>query len=516
MAAAVRPFVAICGLAGNRRHFAAIWGIAAFRRFLRNKPRLGGPKRYYYKLAVDSVEAGRVIAGKFELVRRIGRGSMGEVWVAHHRTLGENLALKLLTTADDGEVEGNAAAAARFLFEAQIAARLSRKTRHIVRVSDHGEENGVAYLVMELLDGETLETALAKSTRLPPDVAADVVTQIARALTQAHTEGVFHRDLKPANVFLSTDEEGRRLVKVLDFGIARTIHAHRVRGRFATDKGIVFGTPAYMSPEQAVASSKLDHRCDLWALSVIAYEALTGALPAEGQDVDDVLRNVCAGRMVSVRERLPGNTAALSEFFDCAFAHPIDKRFQTATTLAECFAAACTELPCEVPGAAPRYSTTAETDPPPPDESEATTHVLVPPTDRKRPIPIVLATLPVALCAGALVVWLAWPSTNVRHVAERSPSLLGTAAAGPREPMPTLSPLDTQDSIADPPPMPVASSVPRGPAHKLSTARGQAVPATIPTVAPPSRSAAPVPASPPRPQPKPRETREQRDKSEVL
>src|SRR5215472_652021 len=237
---------------------------------------------------VNSVEPGHVIGGKFELVRLLGRGSMGEVWVAHHRTLGENVALKLLTMEEEGGGgvdENPSAAAARFRFEAQIAARLSRKTRHIVQVTDHGEENGVAYLVMELLDGQTLDTVLEKSGRLTPEMAADIVLQTARGLTQAHTDGVFHRDLKPANVFLTTDEEGRRLVKVLDFGIARAIHAHRVRGAFATAKGFVYGTPAYMSPEQAVASSKLDHRCDVWALAVIAYEALTGHLPADGKDV---------------------------------------------------------------------------------------------------------------------------------------------------------------------------------------------------------------------------------------
>src|ERR1700727_1040966 len=106
------------------------------------------------------IDVGRVVGGKYELVRLLGRGSMGEVWSAHHRTLGEKLALKLLTQqapAPDEELEDRATAAARFQFEAQVAARLSRKTRHIVRVTDHGEEDGLAYLVMEQIEGETLE-----------------------------------------------------------------------------------------------------------------------------------------------------------------------------------------------------------------------------------------------------------------------------------------------------------------------------------------------------------------------
>jgi serine/threonine-protein kinase len=465
--------------------------------------------------AGHSVEAGHVIAGKFELVRRIGRGSMGQVWVAHHRTLGENVALKLLTMGADDAEEKAAAAAARFRFEAQIAARLSRKTRHIVRVTDHGEENGLAYLVMELLDGQTLDAEIAKSKHLAPDVVVDVVSQTARALTQAHAEGVFHRDLKPANVFLTTDEEGRRLVKVLDFGIARTIHAHRVRGPFATGKGLVFGTPAYMSPEQALASSKLDHRCDLWALGVIAYQALTGGHPADGDDVDEVLKNVCAGRMVSVRVRLPEATPALAKFFDRAFAHPIEGRFPTASELAECLAAACVGLSHEAPGSARHYSTTAETERPPrPDEAEFTTDVHVARVDRKRLIPVVAAASLVAFFAVLFGIWHGRPSPNVSSLAETPPSNSATAAADPREPAPTTLPLAKQEGVVDAPAEPVASSVPRAPAHKLSAARGSVAPATLPTPTSPAPSAAappsPAPAPSPRPQHKPR------DKSEVL
>ena len=227
------------------------------------------------------IDVGRVVAGKYELVSLLGRGSMGEVWSAHHRTLGEKIALKLLTQSPSAEeeIESATTAAARFQFEAQVAARLSRKTRHIVRVTDHGEEDGLAYLVMEQLEGETLEAVLARDGRVPLATMTKIVTQVSRALAHAHEEGVLHRDLKPANVFLSRDEEGKLLVKLLDFGIARAIHSHRAPGSFSTAKGLVFGTPSYMSPEQARASFKLDHRCDLWALATIAYEGLSGGAP---------------------------------------------------------------------------------------------------------------------------------------------------------------------------------------------------------------------------------------------
>src|SRR5579864_200505 len=130
------------------------------------------------------IDVGLAIGGKYELVRLLGRGSMGEVWVAHHRTLGEHVALKLLTNTLEGEViEEEATATARFRFEAQIAARLSRKTRHIVRVTDHGDEDGLAYLVMELLEGQTLERRLMVRDMTIADVR-NIVTQVARALEE--------------------------------------------------------------------------------------------------------------------------------------------------------------------------------------------------------------------------------------------------------------------------------------------------------------------------------------------
>jgi eukaryotic-like serine/threonine-protein kinase len=281
------------------------------------------------------IRVGHIVGGKYELARLLGRGSMGEVWLAHHRTLGEDVALKLLTRQrDGGEIEDPRTATARFQFEAQVAARLSRKTRHIVRVTDHGEEDGLPYLVMELLDGHTLEAQLMRRGRLPLAEVPTLVAQVARALEEAHSQGVVHRDLKPANIFLTHDEDGRVLVKLLDFGIARAVHAQRLPSTFSTGRGLVFGTPGYMSPEQARASAKLDHRCDLWALATVAYEALTGELPVPGADTEELLMNLCAGLVVPVRERDPELPEPLTWFFERAFARRIEDRFASASDLA--------------------------------------------------------------------------------------------------------------------------------------------------------------------------------------
>jgi serine/threonine protein kinase len=283
-------------------------------------------------------ERGCVVGGKYELVTLLGRGSMGEVWVAHHQSLGEDVAIKLLSPESGTcEIEDPVTASARFRFEAQIAARLSRKTRHIVRVTDHGDDGGgLAYLVMELLEGCTLEKRLLQYGEMPPDAVSQLIAQTARALECAHAEQVVHRDLKPANVFLAHDEEGRLLVKLLDFGIARASHTQRRASPFSTGQGVVFGTPGYMSPEQSYGTA-IDARADLWAMATVAYEALTGELPIPGAYVQELQNNLLRRRLVPIHERNPRLPAGLAGFFERAFAQRVEHRFASASELASSF-----------------------------------------------------------------------------------------------------------------------------------------------------------------------------------
>jgi serine/threonine protein kinase len=215
------------------------------------------------------VEPGQLIGGKYELERLLGKGSMGEVWRARHATLEDSYAVKLI------DVRRVPDAAGRFQLEAHIAAKLSKKTRHIVSVTDHGEDDQLAYLVMQLLEGVSLEQHIDEAAPLPTSEVATIVTQVARALKHAHDEGFVHRDIKPANIFLTKDEDGRTVVKLLDFGIARSRTKVATRSPFATAKDTVVGTPSYMSPEQTLGIQAVDHRCDLWSLAVVAYEALS-------------------------------------------------------------------------------------------------------------------------------------------------------------------------------------------------------------------------------------------------
>jgi serine/threonine-protein kinase len=282
------------------------------------------------------IDVGKKIAGKYELVRLLGKGAMGEVWLATHDSLGGEFAVKLVRPSDDIEDE---TAAGRFQLEAQVSAKLSRKTRHIVSVSDHGEEDGLAYLVMEVLEGESLEARLKRERLDLPEVVG-IVSQIGRALSIAHAEGIFHRDLKPANVYLTKDEDGRLLVKLLDFGIARVGPGGkpmRTRSPFATGKDMVLGTPSYMSPEQARGLDSLDYRCDVWALAVVAYEALTRKIPWSGETVEDIFLSICTHKFVPIRTHRAELPAEIEAIFTRAFAAKLAQRFAHASELAQAF-----------------------------------------------------------------------------------------------------------------------------------------------------------------------------------
>jgi len=293
----------------------------------------------------SGLRAGLVIGGKYELERKLGTGAMGEVWAARHLTLDEHVAIKLVMR-DVAHNDGTTAES-RFLLEARVASALARKTRHIVSVTDHGEDGPLGYLVMELLDGESLDARLARKGPLPLAKVVPIVAQIARGLSVAHAEGIVHRDLKPSNVFVTKDERGHAIVKILDFGIAKLRASMRkmpvapcvIEGTdaHATMHGFLLGTPAYMSPEQARGKTNVDHRSDVWALAVIAYHLLTGEYPFEGKNFEDLLGRIGRVRHVPARKRRPELPEIVDDFFTRAFAPSLEARFQTASAFTNAF-----------------------------------------------------------------------------------------------------------------------------------------------------------------------------------
>ncbi|NOU26886.1 MAG: serine/threonine protein kinase, partial [Polyangiaceae bacterium] len=282
--------------------------------------------------SLSPLDVGAVIAEKYELRKLLGRGGMGEVWQARHQTLGEDVAIKVLSLPAS-EAGLRSEALRRFRFEAQTSAQLARKSRHIAQVTDYGESQGHTYLVMELLTGESLEDRLQRTRRVPRDETAEIVVQIARALSVAHNEGVLHRDLKPGNVFLTADEDLNLVTKLLDFGIARSTRPRPANDKHTTtQRGIILGTPSYMSPEHA-RGLPVDARCDVWALSVLAYELLSGTLPFEAPTLEDTFLRICTFDATPIRAYVDVSPA-VEAFFIKAFSKLIDARFQTALELA--------------------------------------------------------------------------------------------------------------------------------------------------------------------------------------
>ncbi|MEM1414713.1 MAG: protein kinase, partial [Myxococcota bacterium] len=221
---------------------------------------------------------GTVVDGRYRIDARLGEGGMGVVYGVTHVSLGKRFALKVLRrdyARDETVVE-------RFVREARAASSIGHPS--IVDIHDFGRlPDASTYFVMELLEGETL-TARIRRGALAPEETLHVVRQIASALSAAHASGIVHRDLKPDNVHLVTRGDDALTVKVLDFGIAKVGGAH---GKL-TRTGTVFGTPYYMSPEQAAGQS-VDGRTDVYALGVIAFEMLTGHVPFDGDTFMGIL-----------------------------------------------------------------------------------------------------------------------------------------------------------------------------------------------------------------------------------
>jgi eukaryotic-like serine/threonine-protein kinase len=278
---------------------------------------------------MKELDAGAYVTSSVRLLAPLARGGMGTVWVAEHLVLETHVVVKLMTR----QVAGHAEAAARFAREAAIAAAV--KCPHVVQVFDSGvSEDGVAYIVMELLEGRDLAADLAAHGRMAPEEVAIVLTQLARALAAAHRAGIVHRDLKPENVFLCDGEPGELFVKLLDFGTAKD----DARAPFATVTGQLLGTPYYMSPEQLLGAP-VDAHADIWSLGVLAFEALTGTRPFDGATVGAITLAVhsAAPRMTDFAPDLP---PALDDWFSRACARDPDDRFPTARAASEAFAVA--------------------------------------------------------------------------------------------------------------------------------------------------------------------------------
>ncbi len=276
--------------------------------------------------AVDTrLRPGLVVSNRYELVALLGTGGMGSVWKAKDLSLDASCALKFIDEAMLASEEVRA----RFEREAKAAAQI--RSPHVVDVFEHAKWEGRPYISMEYLEGEELATRLEREGILGVAVTSRIVAHVARALMRAHASGIVHRDLKPENIFLVEGDAGE-IAKVLDFGIAK--HAAYSIADNTTKTGSFLGTPFYMSPEQA-RGEVIDHRSDLWALAVIAFQCLTGRPPFYSESLGTLLGQIMYEDIPSLREAAPHLPPAAEEWWFRAVDRNREKRFQTAAELSD-------------------------------------------------------------------------------------------------------------------------------------------------------------------------------------
>jgi eukaryotic-like serine/threonine-protein kinase len=231
--------------------------------------------RVVYGLGREVVTARRM--GSYHLEELLGQGGMGEVWRATHRLLARPAAIKLISPSLRGDTQIRGDLLLRFEREAQAIAQL--RSPHTVELFDFGvADDGTLYYAMELLDGIDADTLVRRFGPMPPERVIDVLRQICHSLDEADSHGLVHRDIKPANIFLCRYGREYDFVKVLDFGLVKALHDGRDNTAGLTRETAVHGTPAYIAPEQAMGSSDIDGRADIYATGCVAYWLLTGQL----------------------------------------------------------------------------------------------------------------------------------------------------------------------------------------------------------------------------------------------
>jgi serine/threonine protein kinase len=281
---------------------------------------------------------GAVLSGRYRLTRKLGEGGMGEVYEAEPLNGGPHVALKVLR----GEYFSDMQVRSRFIDEAQTCMRLVHP--NIVRVVEVAQtEDGLPFLVMELLEGVPLGAYMRGGARVPVAQAVPILHAILAGLAMAHANGVVHRDLKPDNVFLTRDPGGRFVVKVLDFGIAKVMDVAGGMGN-RTRTGMLLGTPAYMSPEQARNARDVDQRADLWSAGALFYEMIAGQVAFPAPTEFARLAALLTVEPQSIEQVDPG-LAPLGPFLRRALQKDRDQRFSSAVDMSRALAAAVAVTP---------------------------------------------------------------------------------------------------------------------------------------------------------------------------
>jgi serine/threonine-protein kinase len=272
------------------------------------------------------IQAGARI-GNYQLIKELGAGGMGVVWIAEQLGLDREVAIKVL----DKSFADKPGAVSRFFTEARAANRIRHE--HIVEVTDSGQApSGEHYYVMELLQGQTLGACIKRDGAMPLGRILHIALQVTDALAASHAAGIIHRDLKPDNIFLISRHGDVDYVKVLDFGVAKLLGG-KEEGAHLTRTGAALGTPLYMSPEQAMGRKEIDHRTDVYALGVILFEMAIGSRPHDGDSATEVIMKHLTLPFPSMRDLNPEISLAFEKIQRRAVTREADERWQTMAEL---------------------------------------------------------------------------------------------------------------------------------------------------------------------------------------
>ncbi|HEU4405872.1 MAG TPA: protein kinase [Polyangiaceae bacterium] len=426
---------------------------------------------------VDLPGPGATLAGKYELVRELGRGGMGVVMEARDLRLGRRVAIKMMSSGVWQEPE----LVARFEREARAVARL--QSEHAVRLLDVDvAKPALPFMVMEYLEGRSLDGELAERGPLPWAEAVGYVLEACEAMAEAHAAGIVHRDIKPANLFVCRTPSGRRVLKVLDFGISKLTNEGE---RALTQTNASFGTPEYMSPEQVRAKGPIDGRSDVWSLGVVLYQLLSGTTPFRGDTVPSIFVAIATDAPAPLGPLRPDLPVGLELVLARALHKNPAERFPSALAFAEALAPFAEPPQRASSGVAFESNATQALSRPPSWPGGQTTV----PRHRSARRTLLLALGLASVAMGVAGVWL-WGAEPMR--------------AGGATPGPAVSPLRPHAEAphaqphagappaqphADAPPWPPHADAPPGPPHA-------GVPASPPTIEPtPPASAAREPVA---------------------